>query len=150
MEKSRERSNAPQHRGVIAIEKRAFWSPSTTTFFTYIYIYIYIYCETSTYENPIMRKVHNTKRVSKNFPSYLTKKYSRYENKNDNSRPTAILPEFISLHHMIALLYSYLFFNIYENDYVVINEYIRVGIIFTLYTTAFGGWSELRHLLGKS
>ena len=32
--------------GVIAIEKGAFWSPSTTVAnFTYIYIYIYIYFE---------------------------------------------------------------------------------------------------------
>ena len=31
VEQSRERSSAlPQHLGVVAIEKRAFWSPSTT------------------------------------------------------------------------------------------------------------------------
>ena len=35
------------HLGVVAIEKRAIWSPSTTvdqlSFYIYIYIYIYIY-----------------------------------------------------------------------------------------------------------
>ena len=30
VEQSRERSSAPLHLGVVAIEKRAFWSPSTT------------------------------------------------------------------------------------------------------------------------
>ena len=49
VEQSREiESRSPLHIGVVAIEKGAFWSPSTTvanfTFFT-IYIYIYIYCE---------------------------------------------------------------------------------------------------------
>ena len=35
----------PLHLGVVAIEKGAFWSPSTTVanFINYIYIYIYIY-----------------------------------------------------------------------------------------------------------
>ena len=38
VEQSRGRSNAPLHTGVVAIEKGAFWSPSTTIAnFTYIY-----------------------------------------------------------------------------------------------------------------
>ena len=43
VEKSWERSSAPLHLGVVAIEKRAFGSPSTmVTNFTFtIYIYIY-------------------------------------------------------------------------------------------------------------
>ena len=42
---SMEKSSAPSlHLGVVAIEKRAFWLPSTTVAkFTYLYIYIYIY-----------------------------------------------------------------------------------------------------------
>ena len=48
VEQSRERSSAlPLHLGVVAIEKGAFWSPSTMianfTYYIYIYIYIYIY-----------------------------------------------------------------------------------------------------------
>ena len=46
MEQSREKSSAPPlHLGVVAIEKGAFWSLSTTVanFAHYIYIYIYIY-----------------------------------------------------------------------------------------------------------
>ena len=44
-EQSRERSRAlPLHIRVVAIEKGAYWSPSTTVAnFTHIYIYIYIY-----------------------------------------------------------------------------------------------------------
>ena len=44
VEQSRERSRAPPiYLGLVAIEKGAFWSPSTTVGnFTYIYIYIYI------------------------------------------------------------------------------------------------------------
>ena len=38
--------NPPLHLSVVAVEKGAFWSPSTTvtsfTFYLYIYIYIYI------------------------------------------------------------------------------------------------------------
>ena len=37
VEQSREKSSAPLHLGVVAIEKGAFWSPSTTvTNFTYL------------------------------------------------------------------------------------------------------------------
>ena len=45
VEQSRERSSAhPQHLGVVAIEKGASGSLSTTAAnFTYLYIYIYIY-----------------------------------------------------------------------------------------------------------
>ena len=35
----------PLHLGVVAIEKGAFWSPSTMVANLYIYIYIYIYNE---------------------------------------------------------------------------------------------------------
>ena len=47
VEQSRKRSSAiPLHLGVVAIEKGAFGSPSTTVAnFIYIYIYIYIYGE---------------------------------------------------------------------------------------------------------
>ena len=51
VEKSRERSSAPLHLGVVAIERGAFRSPSTmATNFTYIYIYIYIYNNTLKFE----------------------------------------------------------------------------------------------------
>ena len=46
VEQSLERSCAlPLHAGVVATQKGAFWSPSTTVanFTTYLYIYIYIY-----------------------------------------------------------------------------------------------------------
>ena len=56
VKQSRERSNVPLHSGVVAIEKRAFESSSTTvtnfTFkyiYVYIYIYIYIYIYTNVY-----------------------------------------------------------------------------------------------------
>ena len=37
--------SSPLHFGVVAIEKGALWSPSTTVpnFYIYIYIYVYIY-----------------------------------------------------------------------------------------------------------
>ena len=42
MEQSRERSNTPLHLGVVAIEKGAFWSPSTIgANFTYLLTYHY-------------------------------------------------------------------------------------------------------------
>ena len=37
VEQSRERSSAPLHFGVVAIEKGAFWSPSTTVTNNYSY-----------------------------------------------------------------------------------------------------------------
>ena len=43
VEQSRERSGAPLRIGVVAVEKEAFGSPSTTVANLYIYIYIYIY-----------------------------------------------------------------------------------------------------------
>ena len=47
VEESRERSSAPLHLGVVAIEKGVFWSPSTMVanfiYFIYIYIHTYIY-----------------------------------------------------------------------------------------------------------
>ena len=44
MEQCRERTNAAQHFGVVAIEKRTFVSPSTTVAnFTFIYIYMSVY-----------------------------------------------------------------------------------------------------------
>ena len=39
----------------------------------------------------------------------FNEKYSRYENENRKCRSTAILPEFISYHHVNPLLCSYLF-----------------------------------------
>ena len=90
---------------------------------------------TSTYENPIIRKIQNTKRASKKLPTHLTKKYSRFENENQKWRSTVILPEFISSHRVITLLCSYLFFNKNVNDYVVIDKHISSGEnnIYTLY-----------------
>ena len=50
VEQSKERCSAPLHLGVIAIEKGAFWSPSTRTtyvctmyIYKYVCVYIYIY-----------------------------------------------------------------------------------------------------------
>ena len=39
-----------------------------------------------------------------------------------------------------------LFFNIYVTMLSLMNIFLRVGIIFTIYMTAFEGWSELCHL----
>ena len=55
VEQSREKSGAPLHLGVVAIEKRAFWSPSTTvTNFTFIYIYIYVCMYVCSYVDRIL------------------------------------------------------------------------------------------------
>ena len=44
VEQSRERNSALPYLSVVAIEKEAFWSPSTTvTNFTYIYLSTYLY-----------------------------------------------------------------------------------------------------------
>ena len=56
----------------------------------------------------------------------FTKK-KKIQNTQTKIERAVILPESISLHHVNALGCSYHFFNIYVNDYVVINEHIPSG-----------------------
>ena len=97
------------------------------------------YNGTSTYESPHSTKNQYTKRASKKFPSHLIKHIQNTKTKIVSAFRLRSSPNsFRSI--TWTLCCALIIFNIYVNDYVVINEHIPSGgyNIYTLYDCFWG------------